>query len=378
MKNVCRVSLSLWICCLYAEASDPVYTSEKLRSIGNILAITQELLTPESRTDYSYNSYKYVVETGVTGEVLYIGIPLFPDSQKEGNLRELFNFTERYLLELLLLESKQEVSKKMEEDQTFFNRGNLTSIALLTDSLSIKLSNPDIYRQQIEWKKEELVVFSFSFPARYELISGMNKIEQEDKFSEKLKRCSWLPCSFPVTDIEQLSETPQKEYYIRKGNSYQIPAFSPDLYYKKEDDHFHLLNDLEQHPAETLANTMLSTEAKGDYSLEIQQIKYGNEQERYSLPLKQWITYNIQSGCELYFGLETLSTEELSATVIAENCLLGYSHLLHFRISYPMLVTVVGNIPAVLHTYIPIHNISDLFYENKDKFRTTLKERIKQ
>ncbi len=375
MRNI-GIFLILLGCCLSMQASGPLYASKKLKDIGDKLALTKDSIFPGSRLYSPYKSYEYVVEADDKGEVTHIGVPLFPSVRKEGTLTMLFNFTERYMLELLLLNNQQERRDKMKEDQTLFGTGSLSALFPLKDSLQISVSTDKQNRHRIEWKQEEPTLFSFSFPAQYELILGMDKPELEERLPEELKS-TLIPTDIEITpDPEQLSATPQKEYYIHKGNNYQIAALSSDLYYKKEESNFRLLNDPVLHPGETLANIMLSVAAQEDYILEIEQVKYGNKKEHYSLSLKQWITYNLRSGGELYFGLESLSKESLTATVIMENRLLGYNHLLHFQIMMPDLEAGKGNIPAVLHTYIPIHNISDLFYENKDKLRKTLEERI--
>ena len=86
--------------------------------------------------------------------------------------------------------------------------------------------------------------------------------------------------------------------------------------------------------------------------------------------LKQWIAYCIQSGCELFFGVEAYESDNIKASIIAVNEAEGYNHVLFVDIPISIIGSPSGEISATLETFIPMHNVMGLFAkfrENKIK-----------
>ena len=147
------------------------------------------------------------------------------------------------------------LTKRIEGDvwETMVRPGRRVHIGdIISFSDDFTFSNDNL-RYTATWTRQGCVLLSVSFPVEYELISGENKIEAEDNILSDIKKTKVSHRS-PLTT--HLSE-----------NTYINGCFSNRLYYQ----HGKLISN-SNHPAETLANMMLSTQARGQYDINVTQI----------------------------------------------------------------------------------------------------------
>lgn len=270
----------------------------------------------------------------------HIGLHLFSDQIRTSANSPIFDFLERYFLQLKYPPTVKTSANMIRDDKFQFIKGSMATIEdiRLTDDFSF---NNDNHRYTATWQRGGNVLLSVSFPVEYELISGENKIEAEENLQIDIKKTKVI----------------QRKDNIKRYDCYINDCFSNRLYYQQGK----LVFD-SKHPAETLANLMLSTNAKGNYKMHVTQISYGFQKKVFEVPLRQWIAFCQNSGCKLYFGIDDIKQKgEISAVVIAVNELENYNHVLTISLSSKEIDDSQGIIESRLFPYIPTHNVMNMF-----------------
>lgn len=292
---------------------------------------------------------------------------LFNNNLTEKHPSPIYTFIEQYFAELQSADNKKKAEQKMADDKFKIEQGDLTSIALLNDSLDTRISLNDKKRYIVSWLLKNKTVMSVSFPAQYELILGKNKYDTENMIKKML--LSFQPAAVPRMQPKgTLNSTGDKDIYIESNGYYQVKSLRADHYYIKERQGYRLLSD-KQYPYETLANLMTTGQLSNRLQLRIIHKKYGNQQDTISIPLNHWTLFCKEEGCIPYFGTEKEDAKSITATLIMNNRSLGYIHLLHFNFPLGLLDKMEGTVTATLRTYIPTHNLENLFDDDPDTLR---------
>ena len=316
------------------------FRTSELRRLATVLSIDTSQLT---------EGYSHPLAKGLTLTVHqerqtidHIGLQLFSPEIRSMGQSPIFDFLERYFLQLKYPPTVKSASNMLRDDQFRFLKGSLSSIDEIRPTDDFAFNN-DNHRYTATWNRDGKVLLSVSFPVEYELISGENKIEAEDNIMSDIKKTK-VSHQSPLTT--HLSE-----------NTYINGCFSNRLYYQQGK-----LISNSNHPAETLANMMLSTQARGQYDINVTQISYGFQKKVFQVPLRQWIAFCQNSGCQLYFGVEDMNEQgDISAVVLAVNQAENYNHVLTARISSDIFNSERGTIDARLYPYVPTHNVLNMF-----------------
>ena len=333
----------------YAQVT---YRTADLKRLAAVLAIDEDSLTEDGYHYLTANRQRVVV--GVKGGVVcHIGLQLFKEEVRSIDNPPVFEFLERYFLQLSYPPQAKTKASMVEDAQFCFLTGSLQTVKSLlpTDDFSCALDH-NSYRAR--WSRNGKDLLEVSFPAEYELISGENKMEAEDNIVGDILRTTI------VADTVSQSRA--------AGNHYILPSMSSRLYFQNGK----LVADksrLEQ----SVANIMLTTATNGDYQLKVTQLSYGFKMTNFEVPLKQWISFCRNNHCQLYFGVENVDADgTLSGVVIAVNELENYNHVLTVKVPSSIVGQQEGRIEAYLYPYIPTHNVKALFA----KFSTSNKKEI--
>ena len=270
----------------------------------------------------------------------HIGLQLFSPEMRSVGQSPIFDFLVRYFLQLKYPPTIKSASNMLRDDQFRFLKGNIATINEIRPADDFSFSN-DNHRYTATWNRDGSTLLSVSFPVEYELISGENKIEAEDNLLSDIQNTTVKPAK---------SEVKRNDYYIND-------CFSNRLYFQKGK-----LISSSDHPAETLANLMLSTQALGQYDINVTQISYGFQKKVFLVPLRQWIAFCHDNGCQLYFGIENMDEQgDISAVVLAVNQAENYNHVMTISIKTEMIDAQKGTIEARLYPYVPTHNVLNMF-----------------
>lgn len=381
MKKVC---CQLFVFVFFSLSSlgqnSDQYKTAKIEEMANLLSfdLSDSAFGYQSK---QWQGYPITVHTDGQGKIDHLGLKLF--NRQDSNDKDLlliFNFVERYLLELLLLKDRQQLANMLISDRVNLEYGDFPDLKKISDSLLLRISQDESGKYSVSWSDHQTgkIVYSLSFPVNYELILGMNKIEIENNLAKEIQLQAYNIEVKGTVRIEDLQLMPKTtNHYIKQGVKYIIGALNSNLYYMKDKgDQFRLIYD-NKYPIESLANLMITEEVDHSYQLDISQNKYGYKEASFQVPLKQWVRYCLNSGCVPYFGFEDENETEIRASVVMENRWLAYNHVLYITFSKDLLKQKSGSIKAKLHAYIPTHNVTDLFYQTTNNLDKKPKNIIK-
>ena len=314
------------------------FRTAELQRLSDVLSLDTATLTE----GYSHPTADgRTLTVHVDGQTVdHIGLQLFSDELRTLSNSPILDFLERYFLQLRFPPTVKSASNMIRDDEFRFLSGTMATISDLrsTDDFSYSYDN---HRYVATWSRKGNTILSVSFPVEYELISGENKIEAEDNL---------------MADIQKTAIGQRKDNASQDGQ-YINDRFSSRLYYSKN----RLIAD-SRHPAETVANMMLSTNSLGSYDIRMTQISYGFRKKTFLVPLRQWIAYCQDNGCQLYFGIENFgSNGEVNAVVMAVNNAENYNHVLTFSVPADIIESRQGTIEARLYPYVPTHNVENMF-----------------
>lgn len=333
----CVLVLLLLATSAHAQCS---FRTEELKRLVSTLKIDPKSLE-EGENYQSVNGIGMIIR--VKGNVIdHVGMRVFSSDLRKLDNSPIFDFLERYFLQLKYPPVVKTAQNMIRDDQFNFIKGSIHTINELqpTDEFSYHF---DRHRYTASWTRNGKDILSVSFPVEYELISGENKIEAENHLAFDIQK---TPEKANGRNARRISD-----------NQYITSDFSNRLYYIDGE-----LVASEYHPAESAANMMLSTEASGEYRLHLTQISYGFKKTEFEVPLKQWITFCENSGCQLYFGIEDFDGSEfVDAVVIAVNSTENYNHVLTVKIPTEAIANQQGVIHARMYPYVPTHNVANLF-----------------
>lgn len=339
MKIRTNIILTALLLVPLSIVGQPTFRTQELKRLATTLAIEKTDL----HEGYNLLTVKGMPVTVHVKEntVDHIGRQLFPEDVRSIDSSPIFDFLERYFLQLQYPSVVTNASNMIRDDQFRFLKGNLRSVGdiLPTDAFDYVC---DRSRYTATWSRDGIVLLSVSFPAEYQLISGENKVEAENHLMADILNAT-------VDDEEEPVSTVYAQYISSD--------FTNQLYFDAG-----TLISSEAHPAETSANMMLSQQTPGDYSLRISQVVYGFNKKEFLVPLRQWIAYCQASGCKLYYGVENISDAgDIQAVVLAVNEAENYNHVLTVDIPALAISSRQGTIPAHLYSYVPTHNVRSLF-----------------
>ena len=328
------------------------FRTAELQRLFQVLSIDQTKL----QDGYNLQTIKdmQVVVVIKNNTIIHIGQKLFSEDLRNMDNPPIFDFLERYFLQLKYPPTGRTAQTLAQDNQFKFLVGSIKTVNELLPSDGFSYSY-DNHLYLAHWKRNGQPILSVSFPVEYELISGENKIEAENNLMADVKS-TVVP--------EQSKNTATGSHYLNKN-------ISSKLYYQRGKL---ILSD--RHPAESIANMMLSFQMPGSFDVNITQISYGFRKTMFTVPLHQWIAFCQNSGCQLYVGFEDMNTfDAFRAVVFAVNEAENYNHVLTVDVPIELIRDQKGSIEAKLYPYVPTHNVRNLFANyGKSKPKTFVKK----
>lgn len=314
-----------------------------------------------------YNSYQ---------QVEHIGIELFRTEDRSYFGNVICDFHERFFLELYGLtdtgihERSEEygirwgvkpltgselVSKKDLSRVASFIREESEGYTLVKDSL----------RWTSIWQKGELAV-SVQYPATFSLLYGLDKKEADDWFERQMLSLQ------PQAKKRQLEIRPD-EFYLGKNGLWVQPGtykyskeLNNDLYFAADTVGGYALVYDSRYPVETAANLFLQPGGKArSVEINILHRAYGNQKKLYTVSLYDFLL-SLQKEYDTYIGFEEWKKGKMRLTVIFHNTEFNSHHLLYIDVDPVVLDQGKGRIEGLLYTYIPNHNIKNLYKEYEE------------
>lgn len=303
------------------------------------------------------------LRTNAWGDVVHIGYSMFnKELVAQYHNPYVFDFLERYLLELDLGLDNRNTQTRMEVDRVAMVQGNLAqlrSVTPLTDiTLSIDEIERKIYRVNCTIATKEL---SITVPANCQLLTGANAIELEQIFSHNVKRFMTITGSDAVSDWSSMRVSRAENMLVTDGEIYMSKAIRNSLYLREDNGERKLICSPNA-PSRSVSNIMLTGIFSDELPMELVLNRYGNQRDTLNVTLQQFIAYCKLEGASLYFGIKERSEQLLKGTLFAYNRNLACTHMLSVDFPLSLLEGQKATIRATAYVYIPVGHIADKFF----------------
>lgn len=312
-----------------------------------------------------FQGWPLYLRTNSFGDVSHIGYRLFPRAIKEQHKGiPVFDFLERYLLELDLRLDGKEPSLRMDIDQVTVVKGSLQMLHLLNGRASLQLNVDEItrkmYRLEINFGQQVLTVV---IPADSQLLYGGNMIELEQSFVDGISRIIPINPEALICNWDAVHTKRVKNMMVIDGGYYRIEDIRGDIYLTDRRGHRQLLLDRKS-PMHSISNMMLTGVTPYGANLQVDFHVYGNSKQSRYTTLQQFVDYCKSEGCQLYFGTKTLTATELKGTLFAYNEKYAYTHMLSVTVPLAVLESADTLIIGHAYVYIPLHDITEQYIKN--------------
>ena len=315
-----------------------------------------------------------LVEYDTSGKVCHLGVVIFSESIKEAVGKPVCNFQERLFLEVFLQDDEAKARKLLDEYKVkWTNRylGSASFFKSLEYSLafaSIEATDYVLTKDSLSWISswsDSTRFFDVCFLSNYDLILGMDKKETETWFAEQLRefQCespAVSPLIIETDELEQLSSS----VYVKYDRNLLIQSMNRNLYFSrnKTTRSFFLLFD-RLFPEESIVNLFNhhGRHAEG-LALQIKQVAYGGESQSYTMKLSDFQCF-MGNDYDVFVGMEKCTDEVAEFSVIYKSKLYNCWHLLFVQTTPQILFDKSEALHSTLYTFIPNHNIKNLYKE---------------
>ena len=368
----------VWVLCFQSSEAQK-YTSRQLEYLAGLVKCPFPVNSGEFRCP-EVSSLPLKVEYDTDGIICHLGFSLFVDSLKNTNLtKSLYNFQERLFLEVFLQSDEAKAKKLLNEYKVQWTDntptlGTKAFYNLLENSLRLASKDSVEYvlmKDSLTWTsswQDANSSFVLRFPANFDLITGMDKKEAEIQLAKHLQtfQCKGIkihPVSVEASDLQQLSQS----VYILTGKYFLTQGMNGNLFFKQTDSAtFQLLYD-RSFPVETIVNLFNRPDMQrtNDCGLQIKQIDFGSESLFYSIKLSDFQCF-MGDDFEIFTGIEKCTDDVAEFSVIYKSKWYNYNHLLYVQTTPQNLFDKTEPMKAMFYTFIPNHNIKNLYKEYID------------
>lgn len=333
--------------------------------------ITEDF-TGERYVDALCKDKPVIVHRGAHGVIDHIGIKLFERDIISKHPSPIYYFVERYLLELLLSDNDKAIQERLKRERVRIT-SEVYSLASykrgINDIISAFSPDQSVYitcnnnRYSVVCTNDRKTVLSFSFPVRYELITGDTKLEAENSiYWDLLVHNRTTPVPVSSSDLSEYKDS----IYSANDDYYVMENIISTSYYQKEQENYIPLFSVAD-PVESIYN-LFNSKYDWNVEAEITQSLYGSKTNTFTTRVAQLTDYLRSRKCSLYTGIRKMEKDKIEGVVMAVNMELGYQHIMTFTLDKGLLQAPEKyNVKIKMYSYVPIHNISSLFGENKTK-----------
>ncbi len=363
MQRIIYIFLLVLAVSLNGYGQDGRFATRRLNSMAKALGMEQ--LT-ESNQAFAFRGKSLNYRKNRWGQVEHLGYHLFSDAIRTAQPSPVYDFLERYLLELDL-PSEFSTQLRLETDEVVV-KGDLAIAKTFDGTETFSIEEKGLQKYKVSWTKGKQTL-TMAFNKDCQLLTGCNAIELEHIISRNLQRIE-------PTHIEPFYPeggnlvAKNDSMLLMKGETYLSNNINSNIYLKptKDEGVYTIVEDANW-SAISVANVMTCGSGTYDYPLDVKLDKYGYDTEDFTISLRQWLSLCQMEGCKLYWGTKKVEEDRVTGIVLALNNQMAYNHML--SVSFPtVLLThpkgeVVPRIKARLYAYIPLHYMTEKFFNSK-------------
>lgn len=336
------------------------FATARLQTMAGLLALEKDKLTVGENDGYYHLGYPLNVRVNKWNEVEHIGYKLFTQDVRKSNPLPVYDFLERYFLELDLLRDMDK-SMRLAIDKVQLSNKNLSIIHTFDGSETLNIDILSLKKYQVVWSKDGLNILTVTFDMDYQLLSGCNSVEAEQKLIRELQRHQFEGQQELAVDFPEANQS--NSFWQVNDGTYILEEIRHTLYYhKNENGRWKLVCDA-GHPVWSTFNLMLSRDMDNDCNLDLIVDLYGYKEKEMMVSLRKWIDFCCMQGCKSYLGIKTNQESKITGTVFMVNEKMGYNHMLTIEVCKDVFASRKGNIRSRLYAYIPLHNVSDDYFK---------------
>lgn len=290
---------------------------------------------------------------------------LFSDETKSAYPSVIYDFLERYLYKLDSLgNANPAMLRHFSNDKVVFIKGDASVAKNISpqNPFSVNLVEDKFY--DAVWSdSSQKEILHIVFPVNYELILGMSKNKIEKMMKSKLLS---MPDSFVTDESSDIDVVEfEKDIYIPENRHFlDLEDLNTNIYFYKTSDNkikpIYNSGSL-AYSAVNLLQGIIS-DCNG-YRLSVYQNMYDFKYEEYTIKLSQWLNYCKEINATVYIGIEEERDNGVKLLVLAQSHDLGFRHMLSVILPWNFVDKPNTTIKARLHAFIPIHNVTSIYYE---------------
>ena len=372
------IFLVIYVTTLNVYAQD--FATEKLAYLYNLLGKDCNLSTESGLFNSSTLQHPLSVEYNDNSEIKHLGVSLFDKETKNYFGETICNFHERIFLELILL-SDIEMNKICKEYGINIFAEDVTGNQILSkkdlNSILHFIKQDEIQyilvKDSLMWTstwKDKTRKIEINFPATFSLLSGTDKKEADILFEQEITKYSAkkIPQALLLLNRKDL-ELADNGFFVKKGKSMFIKSMMSNLYFRyKQGDGYSLVFD-SRYPLESLSNLFMHPDINAKkLTINVEHKTYGNESKTNNLNLYDFLLF-LDKDFETYIGIEQYTSEQLKFTILFRNLYYNCHHLLYVETTPNTIFESKGTLKGTLYTYIPNHNIKDMFKKDIEDYR---------
>ena len=317
------------------------------------------------------NSVMFYTESrdGITEQ---LGARLFPDGIRTNALYDpvIIGFIERLWVELLLRKTTDSQISLLKEYGVRIvlggyplGSGNFSRLNQALDVInSMNSFSTNIGGGEIDVQIRTAVdnTLHFYIPPSRDLLFQYDKKEHEERLIREL-----TTSSKPYRQIDHvINMLPYDDnIWVSGGLCYMIDSLRNDVFLTKSGQ---TVWDSKSYPVETMRNILMSAVVPvrlNGMTLEITPHTYNRDIPKFRVPLSQFLGYIQNQGFEFYTGDAGRNGDRYQCLLVMYNTIYNYLHMLSVSFTPDQLDAGQTVIKADLSTFIPQHNIKNLFQE---------------
>ena len=371
-----KLAIVLWVLVAQVCAATPFYNA-RLSKIA--LAVGVKLpdtigSNANNDTAYSYKEKPLRIRTNAFGDVSHIGYKLFNnDLMNAYGGSPVFDFMERYLLELDLLMDGKSLQERLDVDNVVITKGNMGMLRMVNEDTPFSIEYLKRRGYRVTWTVKGKPV-TVAFQANCQLIKGCNTIEMDSILVRELPKYKSLDNHTVLEGWNKAKTSISDSARILDNGRYLSNLISSKLYFRK----YHGKEELvcsRRSAAKSVNNIMLTGIFRHAISLNLLVDKYGYKTDSLFVTLQQFISFCKAEGCKLYIGIKALTDKNLDGTLFVLNEPLAYNHVLSFRFPLCLLQGKDDVVKAKLYPYIPLQNVEEKYFTGnlKDEYKYEIK-----
>lgn len=338
----------------------------------------------------SYGNFVIKVDA-IKGTIEHFGLNLFPTSYDSIYNPVILRFTERELLYYLLSDNNK-VKEIIEQNKLilklngnqygtmgFYNITSIISI-LFNSKLTINCFQnhlqPTNSYYEVIWKDNDQNIVEFTFPARYDLIKGMDKIELESEFFTDLENLGTIRYKRKIIepDWKRLERVTDSIFIFKKDKNFY--NFTSNIFYHNQKTIYKPVID-QNYLIESLTNYIQLSLFDSSITVNTKVNGYGNKINNIKVGFSKMLDF-FSKEHKLFIGFEEMKNDSIPVTILFVNYYFNYLHLLTVSVPKQFLFDDSNfEFNGDFYPYIRLDNIKDIFSdynEGKSKFNIKIKQ----